>query len=87
MSEEFKISFWQRIKILAIVVPFYIKVKVMNPDKITTIAGFIKAGAAVLGVVGVSVSPQSTQIIIAAVGSIYALGELIHGWFTNKKVS
>jgi len=59
----------------------------MNPDKVTTIAGFIKAAVGVLGVVGVNISPQSTTTILTAVGSVYALAELIHGWFTNKKVS
>lgn len=58
----------------------------MNPDSATTLAGFIKAAAGILGILGVSIAPEHVTAITVAATSVWAVAEVIHGWFTNKKI-
>ena len=51
----------------------------------TTITGIIKAVTLVLGLLGVSLSPENQEIIITAAVSIYGLIEVIQGWFMKDK--
>jgi len=57
----------------------------MSKDLKTTITAIIKAVLIVLGIFGINVSPESSQVIMTAILSIYALIEIIQGWFTKDK--
>lgn len=54
-------------------------------DLKTTILGIVQGVLVVLGVIGVNVSPESTTTILTAIGSIFAVIEIIKGWFTKDK--
>lgn len=54
-------------------------------DLKTTILGIIQGLIVIAGVLGVNISPDSTQTIVTFVGSLFALVEVIKGWFTKDK--
>jgi protein-S-isoprenylcysteine O-methyltransferase Ste14 len=75
------------LEIFGIISSTYLRIKLMNEDQITTTTGIVKAAVLILGLFGVHLSPQSTDVIVTAGGAIYAVATLIGGWWTNKKVS
>lgn len=82
--ESQSLSLWKKIQIFSIVVQLFFKVRIMDTDKVTTVASFIKAGCAILALVGISISPEHVQAISVAAASVWSVAEIIHGWFTNK---
>jgi len=64
-------------------------VKEMNPDKKTTILGYLKSTLILLLTIFASTKIKDidgfVQIIIAAVGTVWAVVEAIMGYFTNKE--
>jgi len=56
----------------------------MSNDLKTTIMSVIQGILVILGVFGVSISPENTEIILQFVGTLYAVLTMIKGWFTNK---
>lgn len=56
----------------------------MNNDQITTYLGWAKAATLILGLVGVSIAPESVAKIIEGGIALYALLTGIAGHFTNK---
>ena len=49
----------------------------------TTIGGALKILSVLLGAVGVSVSPEQQQSILAGSVALYTVGEAIHAYFTK----
>lgn len=56
----------------------------MSNDLKTTIMSVIQGILVILGVFGVSISPENTEIILQFVGTLFAVLTMIKGWFTNK---
>ncbi len=56
----------------------------MSNDLKTTIMSVIQGLLIILGVFGVNISPENTEIILQFVGTLYAVLTMIKGWFTNK---
>ncbi len=56
----------------------------MSNDLKTTIMSVIQGILVILGVFGVSISPENTELILQFVGTLFAVLTMIKGWFTNK---
>lgn len=56
----------------------------MSNDLKTTIMSVVQGILVILGVFGVSISPENTEIILQFVGTLFAVLTMIKGWFTNK---
>ena len=51
----------------------------------TTLAGLLKAAAALLGIVGINFSPDDQNIILTACGVVYVLFSALQAYFTKDK--
>jgi len=51
----------------------------------TTLTGVLKAGAILLGLVGITVSPENQKAIVEGVMAAYAVLEAIHGYVQKDK--
>lgn len=54
-------------------------------DSKTTITGLLKAGAVLLGLAGITVSPENQEAIVKGALATWAVLEAIHGYFTKDK--
>jgi hypothetical protein len=82
---------WQITRFIAMALPLTVKLKVgldMNNDKKTTVLGWLKGIVGALATVFLAdkvADPSGfSQMIVVAVGSVWAVVEVVQGIFTNK---
>jgi len=51
----------------------------------TTLSGILKAGAILLGLIGIQVSPENQKAIVEGVMAVYAILEAVHGYVGKDK--
>ena len=51
----------------------------------TTLAGLLKAAAALLGIIGINFSPDDQNVIITACGIVYVIFSALQAYYTKDK--
>jgi len=70
------------------VINFIINIKEgkMTQSTLDTIKGILRALAVVAAIFGVNIAPEAIETILTAVGSVWAVIELVLGFISNSKV-
>jgi hypothetical protein len=72
-------------QLLSIIVTLILKGKSMFKDWKTTITSIVKAIIIILTIIGIQISPEQQELILTTALSIYAVIEVIGGWFSKDK--
>ena len=78
-------NFPKIINVLYEILKIYVGVKIMSQSTLDTIKGIIRALAMVVAIFGINISPENVNTIVTAVGSVWAVVELIMGYFSGGK--
>ena len=85
----FEIIWWllkQSPKIIKVIIFIInLKEKSMTQSTLDTVKGIVRALAVVIGIFGVQISPENTELIIIAIASVWAVIELVLGFISNSK--
>ncbi len=85
----FEIIWWlvkQSPKIIKLIIFIInLKEKVMTQSTLDTVKGIVRALAVLVGIFGVNLSPENTEMIITAIASVWAVIEFVLGLISNSK--